>query len=56
MLIEETIQKMLELKMHGMVKATRELLESAPANQLAFEDKLGIIVDREWADRDNPAA
>lgn len=53
MLIEETIQKMLELKMHGMVRATRELLESAPATQLAFEDKLGIIIDREWADRDN---
>jgi DNA replication protein DnaC len=53
MLIEETIQKMLELKMHGMAKATRELLESAPSHQLAFEDKLGIIIDREWSDRDN---
>jgi DNA replication protein DnaC len=53
MLIEETIQKMLSLKMHGMVKATRELIESAPAHQLPFEDKLGIIVDREWSDRDN---
>lgn len=53
MLIEETIQKMLALKMHGMAKATRELLESVPTQQLAFEDKLGIIIDREWTDRDN---
>lgn len=53
MLIEETIQKMMTLKMHGMVKATRELLESAPAHQLGFEDKLGIIIDREWSERDN---
>ncbi|MBX3188116.1 MAG: IS21-like element helper ATPase IstB [Labilithrix sp.] len=53
MIIEETIQKMLELKMHGMAKATRELLESAPTQQLPFEDKLGLIVDREWSERDN---
>ena len=53
MLIEETIQKMIDLRMPGMAKATRELLESAPSPQLAFEDKLGIIVDREWTERDN---
>ncbi len=53
MLIEETIQKMLDLKMAGMAKATRELLEASPSHQLAFEDKLGIIIDREWSDRDN---
>jgi len=53
MIIEETIQKMLELKMHGMAKATREILEAASTQQLPFEDKLGIIVDREWSERDN---
>lgn len=53
MLIEETIQKMLDLRMHGMAQATRDLLEAAPSHQLAFEDKLGIIVDREWTERDN---
>lgn len=53
MLIEETIQKMLELKMPTMAQATRELLASAPSNQLSFEDKLGLLIDREWTDRDN---
>jgi DNA replication protein DnaC len=53
MLIEETIQKMLDLKMPTMAQATRELLASAPSNQLSFEDKLGLLVDREWTDRDN---
>jgi DNA replication protein DnaC len=53
MLIEETIQKMLELRMPTMAQATRELLASAPSNQLSFEDKLGLLVDREWTDRDN---
>ena len=53
MLIEETIQKMLSLRMPTMAQATRELLESAPSNQLSFEDKLGLLVDREWTERDN---
>lgn len=53
MLIEETIQKMLDLRMPTMAQATRELLASAPSNQLSFEDKLGLLVDREWTDRDN---
>ena len=53
MMIEQTLQKMLELKMPGMAQATRELLESAPSQQLSFEDKLGLIIDREWTERDN---
>lgn len=53
MLIEETLQKMLALRMPAMAAATRELIESAPSNQLSFEDRLGIIVDREWTDRDS---
>jgi DNA replication protein DnaC len=44
---------MLELRMPGMARATRELLESAPSERLSFEDKLSLIVDREWTERDN---
>lgn len=51
-MIEETLQRMLVLKMPAMAQATRELIESAPSHQLSFEDKLGIIIDREWTDRD----
>jgi DNA replication protein DnaC len=53
MLIEETLQKMLALRMPAMAQATRELLESAPSHQLSFEDKLGILIDREWTERDS---
>jgi DNA replication protein DnaC len=51
--IEETLTKLNELKLTSMVLAVRELLETAPGNQLSFEEKLGILVDREWNDRDN---
>jgi len=29
------------------------MLEMPPDKQLSFEDKLGLLVDREWADREN---
>lgn len=36
-----------------MAQAVRELLDTAPGNQLSFDEKLGLVVDREWTDRDN---
>lgn len=53
MLIEETIQKLIAMRMPTMAQAIREVLQTAPSNQMSFEDKLGLVVDREWTDRDN---
>ena len=36
-----------------MAKAVREIMDTAPGQQLSFDEKLGIVVDREWTDRDN---
>src|SRR5688572_29048387 len=41
------------MRLPSMALATRELLGSAPGNELSFEEKLGLIVDREWTERDN---
>jgi DNA replication protein DnaC len=51
--IEETITKLADLRLKTMALATRELMESSPGAQLTFEEKLGIVVDREWTERDN---
>lgn len=51
--IEETLTKLTEMKLTSMVQAVRELMETAPGHQLSFDEKLGIIVDREWGERDN---
>lgn len=51
--IEETLTKLHELRLTTMALAVRELLDSAPGHRLSFEEKLGIIVDREWTERDN---
>ena len=46
MLIEETIQKLIAMRLSTMAQATRELLQNAPSEQLSFEDKLGSVVDQ----------
>ena len=51
--IEETLTKLHELKLTSMAQAVRELMDTAPGHQLSFDEKLGIVVDREWTERDN---
>ena len=50
---EETIQKLMELKLMGMVLLLREWLEGPPTHGLTFEEQLAVLVDREWTDRKN---
>ena len=51
--IEETLTKLVEMRLASMALAVRELMETSPGHQLSFEEKLGIVVDREWTERDN---
>jgi DNA replication protein DnaC len=53
MIVDETIQKLIDLRLATMAQAFRETLESPQSHDLSFEDKLGILVDREWLERDN---
>jgi DNA replication protein DnaC len=53
MTIDETIQKLIDLKLHALAKSLRQMLEMPPDRQLSFEDKLGLLVDHEWSDREN---
>jgi DNA replication protein DnaC len=51
--IEDTLTKLDELRLSAMADATRELMRAPPDQRLNFDEKLGIIVDREWTARDN---
>ena len=53
MIDEQTIQKLCDLKLLAMADAVRELLATAPGGEMSFEEKLGLVVDREWTDREN---
>lgn len=53
MTTEETVQKLVDIRLHGFVRAFREQLGNTESYEhLAFEDRLGLLVDREWTDRE----
>jgi len=51
MLNEQTIDKLTELHLRPMAKAFREQLGDPSMNGLSFEDRFGLIVDRQYSDR-----
>ena len=53
MLIQPTLQKLQTLKCFGMIKALEEQMAAAKSADLSFEDRLGLLVDREITERDN---
>lgn len=53
MLQEETIQRLIDLKLHAMAAAARELANAPPSKDLTLPEVLGMIVDREYIHRDN---
>jgi DNA replication protein DnaC len=50
---EETIQKLLDLKLLAMATAARELTTSPSDQRLSVQEILGMMVDREHVHRDN---
>ena len=44
---DETIQKLLDLKLATMAQAYRDLLTEPPGNQRSFTEKIAVMVDRE---------
>ena len=51
--IQDTLGKLEEMRLGAMAEATRELASAPPDQRLTFEEKLALIVDREWLSRDN---
>ena len=50
---EETFQKLSDMRMHGFARALHEQLDNPDSYQhLAFEDRLGILTDHEWTERE----
>jgi DNA replication protein DnaC len=53
MLIEPTLDKLHQMRLLGMSQALREQLENPECQSLAFEDRLGLLIDREWDARES---
>lgn len=54
MLNEQTIEKLYSLRLSAMAQAFREQLETPGAcDSLSFQERLGILVDRQWTWKEN---
>jgi DNA replication protein DnaC len=53
MLSHPTLNKIEQLRLFGMAKALREQLENPKASDLTFEERLGLLIDREMTEREN---
>ncbi|MBO9484637.1 IS21-like element helper ATPase IstB [Salinisphaera sp. G21_0] len=53
MLLSPTLEKLQTLKRSGMYKALNEQLNSSDIEQMSFDERLGLMVDREVTVRDN---
>ncbi len=52
MLNNQTITTLSDLGLNGMLEAFREQLDSVQYQELSFEERLGMLVDREVAQRE----
>lgn len=53
MLMEPTIEKVNAMKLFGMRDALAEQMELSSYDELSFEERIGMLVDREWIGREN---
>lgn len=53
MLTIPTLEKLRELKFYGMTKALEEQLQGSQYAALGFEERLGLLIDREKTEREN---
>ena len=53
MFIQPTVDSLNRLKLHGMATAFAEQMNQSAATELAFEDRFGLLVERETLYRDN---
>lgn len=53
MLVEQTIEKLVGMKMHGMVNALRQWMEKPKDKAIAPADLVGLLADAEWIYREN---
>jgi len=48
MLIEQTIEKLYAMKLYGLADSLKEQLQQPDINELAFEERFSLMVDRQW--------
>lgn len=55
MLIEQTIEKLNQMKLNSMAAALREQMGNADYQSLTFEDRISLLVDRQFDEKESRA-
>src|SRR5260370_32710762 len=55
MLIQPTIEKLCAMRLRGMAEAFQQQKKDANIHSLSFEERLGLLIDRQWNWRQNRA-
>jgi DNA replication protein DnaC len=53
MLIHPTLTKLENLRLYGMMRALREQMDMPEAAELSFEERLGLLIDRETTEKES---
>jgi len=53
MLNEQTFDKLYTMKLLGMAEGFKEQLEQTPFHDLPFDERFGVLVDRQWTWKEN---
>jgi DNA replication protein DnaC len=55
MLNQQTLHKLFVLRLNGMADAFRQQLEQSDLGELSFEERFGLLVDRQWSWKEDRA-
>ena len=55
MLTQPTIEKLCTMRLRGMAEAFQQQQQDANIHSLSFEERLGLLIDRQWNWRQNRA-
>ena len=55
MLQQPLINKMLDMRLHGMAEALKTQEQDANTRELSFLERLGLLIDQQWSWRENQA-
>jgi DNA replication protein DnaC len=55
MLNQQTLHKLFVMRMNGMADAFRQQLEQTGLGELSFEERFGLLVDRQWSWKEDRA-
>ena len=52
-MIQQTLEKLSQMRLHTIADALRDQLQQPSLQELSFEERIAMLVDREWIAREN---